>query len=101
MPNRTHKRKRRRINCVMEARAGLIPASDHVADERRVITTRIARIIRTVKPCLGPAPRVSDDLAITGILADLRHYCDYKGLAFERLDSAAHTLYLEDADGAA
>jgi hypothetical protein len=101
MPNRRHKSGRARANCVIEARAGLIPASDHIADERRVRTACIARIIRSVKSSLGSVARVSDDLAITDILADLRHYCDHRGLAFDRLDGAAHTQYLEDADGAA
>jgi hypothetical protein len=96
MPNRRQKNKSRRVNPVAEARAGLIPASDDVADEIRARTNLTLRIIRTVKPYLGSARRVSDDLAITNILSDLRHYCDSRGLAFEKLDRAANQLYSEE-----
>jgi hypothetical protein len=88
--------KRRRANPVVEARAGLIPASDDAADEIRARTNLTVRIIRTVKPYLGSRRRVSDDLAITNILSDLRHYCDFRGLAFEKLDRAAYQLYSEE-----
>ncbi|MGA9937393.1 MAG: hypothetical protein WBP92_04050 [Candidatus Acidiferrales bacterium] len=40
--------------------------------------------------------RVSEEHAITNILADLRHYCYYKGLQFDELDAAADALYLDD-----
>ena len=98
MSNRKQISNARRIDLVREARAGLIPASDDVADERRVRTNHTARIIRTAKTYLGSATHVSDDLAITNILADLRHYCDCKDLAFKKLDRAAHTLHLEDVE---
>ena len=81
---------------MVEARAGLIPASDDMADEIRARTNRTAGIIRTAKTYLGSGARVSDDLAITNILSNLRHYCDCKGLAFKTLDSAARALYLEE-----
>lgn len=80
---------------VREARAGLIPASADLADEVRVRTNRTARMIRIVKTHLGSARRVSDDLAIIDVLADLRHYCDRNGLVFERLAKAAFERYLE------
>jgi hypothetical protein len=88
--------KPRRANPVVKARAGLIPASDDAADEIRARTNLTVRIIRTVKPYLGSVRRVSDDLAITNILSDLRHYCDCRGLAFEKLDRAAYQLYSEE-----
>jgi hypothetical protein len=95
-----HKRKSinkaRRIDFVREARAGLIPASDDIADERRLRTNQTARIIRIVKTHSGSVARVSDDLAITNILSDLRHYCDCRGLGFKKLDKAACALYLEE-----
>lgn len=96
MPNKRLKNKPCRANPIVEARAGLIPASDDIADEIRARTELTARIIRTVKPYLGSAGRVSDDLAITNILSDLRHYCDCRRLAFKKLDRAAYELYLEE-----
>ena len=96
MPNRRQRNKPRRVNLMIEARAGLISASDDMADEGRVRTNLTARIIRTVKPYLGSVTRVSDDLAITNILSELRHYCDCRGLAFKKLDRAACALYLEE-----
>ncbi len=102
MPNRKQMSKARRVELVREARAGLIPASDDMEDERRVRTNLTARTIRAVKARLGSVTRVSDDLAITNILSDLRHYCDCEGLAFEKLDRAAYVLYSEEkADEAA
>jgi len=85
-----------RCNSVIEARAGLIPASDDIADEMRARMKLTTRIIRTMKPSLGSVKRVSDNLAITNILSDLRHYCDSRGLAFEKLDKAAFELYSEE-----
>jgi hypothetical protein len=87
---------------VHEARAGLIPASDDIADEQRARLDCAARIIGSAKPYLGSGKRVSDRHAITSILADLRHYCDGKGLVFGKLGTAAYALYLlEKADGTA
>ena len=40
----------------------------------------------------GPS-RTSENRAITEILADLRHYCDLKGYAYDELDTAATELY--------
>jgi hypothetical protein len=96
MPNRRQVNKPRRVNLVVEARAGLIPASDDMADEIRARTNLTARIIHTIKPYLGSVTRVSDDLAITNILSDLRHYCDCRGLAFKKLDRAAYALYSKE-----
>lgn len=94
--NKRRKNKPPRVNLVVKARAGLIPASDDMADEIRARTNLTARIIRTVKPSLGSATCVSDDLAITNILSDLRHYCDCRGLAFKKLNKAACALYSEE-----
>jgi len=92
----------RRSDLVRTARAGLIPASDNLANEIRVRTNQTARIIRTAKTYLGSVPRVSDEHAIVSLLADLRHYCDCKGLTFQKLNRVAYATYLEDkADEAA
>ncbi len=96
MPNRRQKNKPRRTDLVIEARAGLISASDDTADEIRVRTNRTARIIHTAKTYLGSVKRVSDGLAITNILSNLRHYCECRGLAYKKLDRAACALYLEE-----
>jgi hypothetical protein len=102
MPKRRKISKASRIDLVREARAGLIPKSDDIADEIRTRTGRTARIIRMAKAYSGSLKRVSDEQAITSILADLRHYCDCEGLAFSKFHAAAHALYLEDkADEAA
>jgi hypothetical protein len=87
---------KRRNDLVREARAGMIPESDNIANEIRTRTSQTARIIRTAKTYLGSVTAVSDELAITDILADLRHYCDYKGLAFRKLHTAAHAQYMEN-----
>ena len=85
-----------RADLVREARAGLIPESDSIAEEVRFRTRHTARIICTAKNELGSAAAVSDEHAITNILADIRHYCDCKCLAFSKLHAAAYTLYMED-----
>lgn len=96
MPHRKQMSNARHIDFVREARAGLIPASDNMADETRARTNHTECIIRTAKTYLGSMTRVSDDLAITNILSDLRHYCDCKGMAFKKLDKAAHAVYMEE-----
>jgi hypothetical protein len=90
-----------RLYSEFQARAGLIPASDDIADERRARMNQTARIIRTVKASSGTVSRVSDDRAITDILTDLRHYCDSMELEFGKLDGAAYAQYLEESVGAA
>ena len=96
MPNRRKSSKSRRVNLMIEVPARVISASDDMADEIRVRTSRTAGIIRTAKTYLGSVARVPDDLAITNILSNLRHYCDITGLAFKKLDKAAQALYLEE-----
>ena len=99
MPKRKETSDPRRIDLVRKARAGLIPASDDIADERRARMNHTTRVIRIVKTYTGSVSRVSDDQAITSILADLRHYCNCRGLSFKRLDRAAYALFLDDPVG--
>ena len=96
MPKRKQMSNTRYSDLVRAARAGLIPESDNIVNEKRVRTSRTARIIRTERTHLGSMKRVSEELAITNILADLRHYYDFKGLGFRKIHTAAHALYLEN-----
>jgi hypothetical protein len=57
-------------------------------------TARIGRVITSHARLLTGG---SDALAISEILADLRHYCDSKSLAFEELDATACENYEEEA----
>jgi hypothetical protein len=93
MPNKKHLSNVHHAAHVLAARAGLIPASDYIENE---LNLRAARIGRTVSAYARRDGR--HDLAITGFLQDLRHYCDSKGLVFHELDSAAHEYYLEDVN---
>jgi hypothetical protein len=79
---------------VLDARAGLIPASDDIEDE---LNARAARIRRVVK-VYARRTDGRDDLAIIDILHGLRHYCDRKALAFDELDKAAYGDYREYVD---
>lgn len=100
MLTRRQQNKSGRVNFVVEARAGLIPESDDLADEKQARMNYAAHVIREAKACLGSVGRVSDDHAIINILADLRHYCGHKDLGFDKLARAACTLYMEQrADG--
>src|ERR1700722_18157880 len=83
MPNRRQKDKPRSINRKARPHSRIISEADDMADEIRMRTRLTAKIIRAAKPHLGSADRLSDDLAITNILSDLRHYCDYRGIEFE------------------
>ncbi len=96
MPNRKNQSKQRHTNKVIEAHGGVISEFDNIAEEIRVRTGLTAQIIGAVKPRLGSIARISDDIAITCILSDLRHYCDCRSFAFKKLDKAAHALYLEE-----
>jgi hypothetical protein len=97
MPTRTKKKNNTRpIDLVREARAGLIPESDNTASEIRKRMNQTARLICTAKAHLGSVTHVSDEQAITTILADLRHYCDCKGLQFRKFHAIAYAVYLED-----
>jgi hypothetical protein len=79
---------------VIAARAGLIPASDWIDYELEVRVGHIARAVGSY----AKRSRGRDDLAITDILQDLRHYCDSKGLAFGDLDEKAREYYREDVN---
>jgi hypothetical protein len=98
-----HKRKqmgnRRRPKLVTKAHGGIIYASEVLAEERRARINHIERVILIVKTSLGSVAHVSDDQAITDLLADLRHYCDYKGLTFRKLDADADALFEDDNAG--
>ncbi|HXM99334.1 MAG TPA: hypothetical protein VN982_12745 [Candidatus Dormibacteraeota bacterium] len=81
---------------VLEARAGLIPESDFIVEEVRVREARTSRIGRVIKAHARVLAQGSEALAIADILADLRHYCDGKGLSFDELDATACENYQEE-----
>ena len=87
----------RRAALILEARAGLIPESDWIVAEVSARIDRTVRIGRVVKSHARLLTRGSDGLAISEMLAGLRHYCDSKGLAFEELDAAACENYQDEA----
>jgi hypothetical protein len=82
---------------VIEARAGLIPESDWIVEEVRARIRRTARIGRVIESRARSLSRGSRAVAISEVLADLRHYCDCKGLTFEELDTAASENYEDEA----
>ncbi len=86
----------RRAALILEARAGLIPESDWIAEEVRLRVERTARTGRFVRSHARQLTRGSDSLAIKEILAALRHYCDRNGLAFEALDAEACEDYQDE-----
>ena len=92
-----HNRKQKKIAdgaaLIVEARAGIIFASDHVAAELLAATSSIARAVRAY---VKPAKRGADDRVITDILVDLRHYCDGKGLVFDELNATAEERYWDE-----
>src|ERR1700733_4740367 len=88
----------RKIDLVREARAGIIFASDALEAEKRARIRDTERMIRRTKFYLGSIALASDELAISSILAELRHYCDCRQLEFGKLETAAYELYVEDAD---
>lgn len=84
---------------VIEARAGLIPASDDIDDELRARLKRTARVVGLVRAYASLEGCGSDELAIADILCDLRHYCAGKGLSFHKLSDDAYAQYLEEVAG--
>jgi hypothetical protein len=66
MPTNTLRKKRHRIDAVREARAGLIPASDDIADEKRERTNGTVRLIRAAKTPVGTCFRRSSDHKYSG-----------------------------------
>ena len=92
MPNKKYLNTLHHPAHVLEARAGIIPASYYVEHELNVRTARIGRTVRTY----AQRERGRHDLAITNILQDLRHYCNKQGLAFQELDTVAEAYYGKD-----
>ena len=84
---------RARGHLVRDARAGLIPESDAVADEIRARMKIAARTLLSLAANAERPSRTSENRAIMEILADLRHYCEFKGYAYDELDTAATELY--------
>ena len=92
MPNKKYLYTLSHPTHVLKARAGIIPASDHVQHELNVRTARIGRTVKTYAKREGGR----HDLVITSILQDLRHYCDNQGLVFQELNTVADEYYRED-----
>jgi hypothetical protein len=87
---------RRRAELVREARAGLLPQSDDLVNEVRARMNRTALSARSIKTYTKLATCSSEELAISTILADLRHYCASKELSFRKLNADGYTLYVEE-----
>jgi hypothetical protein len=96
MPKKKQIRDRPLLRQVPKACGGINYASNVLAEEGRARINRMERVIRIVKTYLGSAAHVTDSQAITDLLADLRHICDYKGLAFQELERAAEELYEDE-----
>jgi len=96
MPTKTLNKSSREA-LILKARAGIIPASDHLAEEVRQRVARTGRIGRTVAAYAKLRECRSERLAIVYILADLRHHCDCEGLAFDELDKSAIDVYDDEA----
>lgn len=93
MTKTKQKRKPRQVNSLRDLSGRINYSSNVLAEEGRARLGRIERLIRIVKVYLGSATRVTDGQAVTDLLADLRHYCDCKGLEFSSLDEAAVEQY--------
>ena len=93
MSNRKRQMVTGRSALIVEARAGVIFASDYVGAELLAVTSSVARALKAYAKSAKPVP---DDRAITDILVDLRHYCDSKGLVFDELNAAAEEHYWDE-----
>jgi hypothetical protein len=93
MTKTKQKCKARQINSLRDLSGGINYASNVLAEEGLARLSRIERLIQIVKAYLGTPARVTDAQAVTDLLADLRHYCDCKGLEFSSLDEAAIEQY--------
>jgi hypothetical protein len=83
----------RSTTSIVEARAGVIFASDYVLAELDAATSRVSRALRAhAKSTI----RAGDHRAITDMLIDLRHYCDSKALAFDELNAVAEEHYWDE-----
>lgn len=96
MANKKMSINKRQAALIREARAGLIPESDWIVEEVRARIKRTARVSRVITSHAKRLTRGSDVAAISEILADLRHYCDIKGLPFEELNTIACENYLDE-----
>lgn len=86
----------RRAALIVDARAGLIPASDDLWDEVRARISRTESIALTVEAYARTHKR-SDSLAVLDILSDLQHYCEKKSIRFDELDVVAREQYQEES----
>lgn len=91
-------RKSRRIasDSVKEARAGLIPASDDVADERRIQQNIAEALLKAVRTKANFGTSVADEVVIIEALARLGDYCDRRKLSFDDLSVLGYEQYLEE-----
>jgi hypothetical protein len=85
------------LGSVVQARAGLIPESDWIVAEVSERKKRTERIDRAIRFYAGSSTNGPDAVAISEILADLRHCCDSMGLIFEELDRLASEDYEYEA----
>jgi len=88
----------RRSDSVMAARAGIIFESDDINDEKRSRIDAKARVFQAVEDYAESVTYGSERQAIIDILAEIRHYCDWRGFEFTKLDNAAREFYLEEGD---
>jgi hypothetical protein len=86
---------------VIKARAGIIFESDDIADERLAGMRAKGRVFRYIRAYAKSSTYGSESQAVIDILAYVRQYCDHKGLAFHKLEAAAHEAYLEESVGTA
>ena len=95
MSKKRRLKRTRHIDPRVEARGGLISAFDDLEDERRARINCVEPVVRAWKVHVGR--HASEDLVITDILAELRYYCDCKGVDFDILAAAAYERYLDAA----
>jgi hypothetical protein len=79
---------------VLRARAGIIPASDHIENELNARVTRVGKVV----DAFGRSRHGQADAAVTDILLYLRNYCDVHALSFVKLDAVAAEYYQEDVN---
>ncbi len=78
-----------------ERRAKVRPMLKRIA--REPVTDNRSRAKRAEETVLSHADEdYSIDYAITDLLVDLRHLCDFKGLSFVDHDRTAHDHYTEE-----
>lgn len=86
---------------VIKARAGIIFESDDMEDERLAGVRAKGRVFRYIRAYAKSSTYGSEAQAVVDILAYVREYCDQKGLAFHKLEAAAHEAYLGEPVGTA